>query len=751
MPGLRIKLDLTDFIHNVSSKRVMYIDLETVRTIADLETKIRDEHSECSEHQILMFLEGGFLLTTWEPIQVLNNEDLIKVVLQPLLAAGESSAQKIGKKRKRAKTPATDTDTSQIAPTSNKKAKILPKIFGSHKDRLNHSQDRIKKRKESDFNGETSGNGARIASTSSEKKKAQNARQSTKVSKSSSSSGEEVNTKKDKKAAIKKQESSSSSDSSSEDESNKASTKKKETSSSSAAIKKQESSSSSDSSSEDESNKASTKKKETSSSSAAIKKQESSSSSDSSSEDESNKASTKKKETSSSSESSSEDEKKGNINKPIVTNKVVGKKEDCSSDSSESEDDCDDGKTLVNSNKDVKKPTNKAKSSSSDSSSSSEEEEVKASNKISNINKEEKVLTKYKDDVVKSNEMNGDAQQKSANNGFQTEGKKKRKRKRKNKNKNKLPPGVSWTDFYNQDVSMDCTNDQNATKNLNSTPITSAFKGTPSSNTKVVFDSQDSQDSSSESEEEKSAATTAHNEAACDFSAEEIRKLYAMSQPANSATPSRGEVNKEVLAQSDVNSPSSTSSRQSVSRLMAFQPRVLTLQELKKNSVNGIKGNKTNKSEVNDGQTDVTNGDINTSVIQDVSVSLPNDDQNCSEQRTEFKPINTSKDTYTNNSFVIENAPDYTKLAAADVATIKVDDVIAFKRIEMSENYTPELSDYKHGKIVHRDDTLLTVQILSSVKKKKAGRFELNPEEDIEEDSVIQLHIADLIDAKIMQ
>jgi len=684
MPGLRIKLDLTDFIHNVSSKRVMYIDLETVRTIADLETKIRDEHSECSEHQILMFLEGGFLLTTWEPIQVLNNEDLIKVVLQPLLAAGESSAQKIGKKRKRAKTPATDTDTSQIAPTSNKKAKILPKIFGSHKDRLNHSQDRIKKRKESYCNGET-----RIASTSNDKKKGQNSRQSTKVSKSSSSSktssaSEEVNTKKDKKAAIKKQESSSSSDSSSEDESNKASTKKKETSSSS--------------------------------------------------------------------ESSSEDEKKGNINKPIVNNKVVGKKEDSSSDSSESEDDCDDGNTLVNSNKDVKKPTNKAKSSSSDDSSSgSEEEEVKASNKISNINKEEKVLTKYKDDVVKSNEMNGDALQKSANNGFQTEGKKKRKRKRKNKNKNKLPPGVSWTDFYNQDVSMDCTNDQNATKNLNSTPITSAFKGTPSSNTKVVFDSQDSQNSSSESEEEKSVATTAHNEAACDFSAEEIRKLYALSQPANSATPSRGEVNKEVLAQSDVNSPSSTSSRQSVSRLMAFQPRVLTLQELKKNSVNGIKGNKTNKSEVNDGQTDVTNGDINTSVIQDVSVSLPNDDQNCSEQRTEFKPINTSKDTYTNNSFVIENAPDYTKLAAADVATIKVDDVIAFKRIEMSENYTPELSDYKHGKIVHRDNTLLTVQILSSVKKKKAGRFELNPEEDIEEDSVIQLHIADLIDAKIMQ
>jgi len=718
MPGLRIKLDLTDFIHNVSSKRVMYIDLETVRTIADLETKIRDEHSECSEHQILMFLEGGFLLTTWEPIQVLNNEDLIKVVLQPLLAAGESSAQKIGKKRKRAKTPATDTDTSQIAPTSNKKAKILPKIFGSHKDRLNHSQDRIKKRKESYCNGET-----RIASTSNDKKKAQNSSQSTKVSKSSSSSesssaGEEVNTKKDKKAEIKKQESSSSSDSSSEDESNKASTKKKETSSSSAAIKKQESSSSSVSSSEDESNKASTKKKETSSSS----------------------------------ESSSEDEKKGNINKPIVNNKVVGKKEDSSSDSSESEDDCDDGNTLVNSNKDVKKPTNKAKSSSSDDSSSgSEEEEVKASNKISNINKEEKVLTKYKDDVVKSNEMNGDALQKSANNGFQTEGKKKRKRKRKNKNKNKLPPGVSWTDFYNQDVSMDCTNDQNATKNLNSTPITSAFKGTPSSNTKVVFDSQDSQNSSSESEEEKSVATTAHNEAACDFSAEEIRKLYALSQPANSATPSRGEVNKEVLAQSDVNSPSSTSSRQSVSRLMAFQPRVLTLQELKKNSVNGIKGNKTNKSEVNDGQTDVTNGDINTSVIQDVSVSLPNDDQNCSEQRTEFKPINTSKDTYTNNSFVIENAPDYTKLAAADVATIKVDDVIAFKRIEMSENYTPELSDYKHGKIVHRDNTLLTVQILSSVKKKKAGRFELNPEEDIEEDSVIQLHIAELIDAKIMQ
>jgi len=691
MPGLRIKLDLTDFIHNVYSKRVMYLDLETVRTVADLENKIRDEHAECGQHQILMFLQGGFLLTTWESIQVLNNEDLIKVVLQPLQTSGESSAQKSGKKRKRAKTPNSDNGASNILPNSNKKAKILPKIFGTHKDRLNHSQDRIKKRKGNDSNGDTSTSEARVATTSNEKKKAkaieiksnkaQNSKQSARVNSSSSdtsSSEEEIKTK----------------------ESN----------------KKQESSSSSESSSDDESKKV------------AVKKKESSSSSESSSE--------------------SEKEKKGIVNRSTDTNRVSNKKKEESSSESSSSDSSDDGKPLVKANNNdaknqINKTANKENSPSSDSSSSSEED----SKTLSNTNVEQKLPTNPKE--IPSVQINGDPQQKSANNGLQTDGKKKRKRKRKNKNKNKLPPGVSWTDFYNQDCAMDTTKEATDQQHLNSTPITSAFKGTPSSNTRIVFKSTSKQDSSSDSDEESVESNRAQNEASCDFSAEDIRKLYAMSQPASSIiTPARGEGNKGA-----VKSPSNTTSRQSVSKLMAFQPRVLTMKELKRNSVNGIQGIPANKNEViNDAQTDNTKNDVNTSVIENGSEMKQDEDQQIEEQSTTgFRPIDTTKDTYTNNSFIIQNEPDYTKLAPADAATIKVEDVIAFKRIEMSENYTPELSDYKHGKIVHRDDTLLTIQIVSSVKKKKAGRFELNPDEDIEEETVIQINVADLIDAKIIK
>ena len=45
---------------------------------------------------------------------------------------------------------------------------------------------------------------------------------------------------------------------------------------------------------------------------------------------------------------------------------------------------------------------------------------------------------------------------------------------------------------------------------------------------------------------------------------------------------------------------------------------------------------------------------------------------------------------------------DYASLPPADLEAIKVNDVIAFKMIEMSERYTPEMSDFKKGKVIHR-------------------------------------------------
>ncbi|XP_063312261.1 coilin [Pelobates fuscus] len=86
----------------------------------------------------------------------------------------------------------------------------------------------------------------------------------------------------------------------------------------------------------------------------------------------------------------------------------------------------------------------------------------------------------------------------------------------------------------------------------------------------------------------------------------------------------------------------------------------------------------------------------------------------------------------TNRSFVIQNPPDMPKkdynalplLAAPPQTGTR----IAFKLLELTENYTPEVSDYKEGKLLNYDPLTkeLEVEILSrQTKEKEPGKFDL--------------------------
>ncbi|XP_063816926.1 coilin [Pseudophryne corroboree] len=115
------------------------------------------------------------------------------------------------------------------------------------------------------------------------------------------------------------------------------------------------------------------------------------------------------------------------------------------------------------------------------------------------------------------------------------------------------------------------------------------------------------------------------------------------------------------------------------------------------------------------------------------------DSRNQGRGRGESKPFFYNYDTKqqqlnepaTNTSILIQNPPAATKkdystlpLLAAPPQTGKI---IAFKLLELAENYTPEVSDYKEGRILSYDPVSqqLEVEILSSLKKKEPGKFDL--------------------------
>jgi len=98
---------------------------------------------------------------------------------------------------------------------------------------------------------------------------------------------------------------------------------------------------------------------------------------------------------------------------------------------------------------------------------------------------------------------------------------------------------------------------------------------------------------------------------------------------------------------------------------------------------------------------------------------------------------------------IVENK-DYSAYHAVSDSGPRVGDVIAFKVVEMGENYAPEVSDFKEGKVLECDGTnTVTFELLKMSKKKKTGKFEIGEDAD-QEEKVQTFNWAELIEPRLM-
>ena len=73
-----------------------------------------------------------------------------------------------------------------------------------------------------------------------------------------------------------------------------------------------------------------------------------------------------------------------------------------------------------------------------------------------------------------------------------------------------------------------------------------------------------------------------------------------------------------------------------------------------------------------------------------------------------------------------EPVKDYTAYHLVSESGPRVGDVIAFKHLDLGENYSPEVSDYKEGKVLEVDENQTVVfEMITNSKRKKNGRFEM--------------------------
>jgi hypothetical protein len=101
------------------------------------------------------------------------------------------------------------------------------------------------------------------------------------------------------------------------------------------------------------------------------------------------------------------------------------------------------------------------------------------------------------------------------------------------------------------------------------------------------------------------------------------------------------------------------------------------------------------------------------------------------------------------NMDIVENK-DYSAYHEVSNSGPRVGDVIAFKIVEMGENYAPEVSAFKEGKVLECDGTnTVTFELLKMTKKKKTGKFEIG-EDDDQEEKVLTFNWAELIKPRLM-
>ena len=490
---------------------------------------------------------------------------------------------------------------------------------------------------------------------------------------------------------------------------------KPQTSSQKIAAKKTVSSSSDTSSSEEEDKTPTVSKSLTSSQEIAAKKTVSSSSDTSSSEEEedgkdkSSKVSSaprKKQSSSSSSSSDSSNESKKISPKRQMFGQLRGKRKaaetSSSSDSSDSSSDSEKPASVRPSM--TAKPKDSSSESSEDSSESEKEE------------KQTKMETN-KSVVV----ANIDAGQGSM---F---AKPRRKRKRKNKNKNKLAPEDA--PVFEAEI----------------LPTSYDLNNHRKSNAHVKFDEQMEVDESVEPQ---------HTE---EFTVADVRKLYEQSvssRPAEKSVPAAFSPSNSVklvrvdnsssgceaalIKQFDEKKVSNNQVVTSSTSNFRFKPRVLSVKEMAVKTTrkepltfsNGVGSSNSDNLKAGDDVRQANN-------IKEA------------DNLSQFSALlNCAGKVFDKNAVPVK---DYTAYHLVSDSGPRVGDVIAFKHLDLGENYTPELSDYKEGKVLEVDENQSVVfEMITKSNVKKNGRFEMEENQSIDDEKLKRFSWNELIEPRLI-
>jgi len=486
---------------------------------------------------------------------------------------------------------------------------------------------------------------------------------------------------------------------------------------------------------------------------------------------------------SSSSESSSSDSSKEEVDKVKVS---APKNDSSKANSSDSEAENTKSKqhskvTTVNHSKTSPKSDSDS-SSSSDSEIEPEKENVSkppvkkvdtSSDSSSSSDSDAKVTNKVID--------NGIRNQKQVTNSAQE--KPKRKRKRKNKNKNKLPP--DQLPVFESEISSTIDNSE---LNKHSKPFTNNRKVNDLNSHKRFNEENEYSGKNDKMEVDESPST---------FTGDEIKKLYAQSVSVTSkkfvgnGTHGTTDQRKQPLSNKKVSNLSCEEvllsqfeekkvSNHGIIKKPMFKPRVLSVQEMKVNVVrkqplvfSQSESSKpiiqpdlssSSKSIVSSQVESKENGEQievqkeRTCVEKDEissQIEQPKFNGKTSEVLEEpvevssqlFALFNCKGQVFDRNSV----AKDYSAYHLVSDSGPRVGDIIAFKHVEMGENYTPEVSDYKEGKVTECDGTnWVTFEMLTQTKVKKNGKFEIDDDQSDQSDKVQTFNWCDLLEPRLV-
>ena len=454
----------------------------------------------------------------------------------------------------------------------------------------------------------------------------------------------------------------------------------------------------------------------------------------------------------SSSESEDEEDGKGKANGREVSS--APKKAKSSSSSSSSDSSTEAKKVtprkpaLTNVGTAGKRKAAETSSSSDSSSSSSESETPGGAKTTSNPSTvRPNVTAKPKDSSSESSEDTTDSDEKEDQTKKETNkplvanvdagqgsmfARPRRKRKRKNKNKNKLAPEDA--PVFEAEI----------------LPTSYDLNNQKKSNAHVKFDEQMDVDENAEPQ---------HTE---EFTEEDVRKLYEQSvsskpaeKSAKVASPSPSPSVKSVGVRVDNSSTGceaalikqfdekKVSNNQVVSSSapnLLFKPRVLSVKEMTVKTTRKDPLNFSNGVASSNPRTPQDGDDV-----RQRQVSHAKEPDNLSQ----FSALlNCAGKVFDKNA---ELAKDYTAYHLVSESGPRVGDVIAFKHLDLGENYTPELSDYKEGKVLEVDENKSVVfEMITQSKVKKNGRFEMEESQSIDDEKHKRFSWNELIEPRLI-